>query len=82
MTTGVFLLQMGGPRTVHEVEEYIRVLFSDKDLVRLPWFIDLFRGPLARKVARRRAPEVRSTTATRPRSMRAASARASPMRST
>ena len=59
MTTAVLLLQMGGPRALDEVEEYIRVLFSDKDLVRLPWFVDLFRAPLARRVARRRAAEVR-----------------------
>jgi len=57
--TGVFLLQMGGPRDLDEVEEYIRVLFSDKDLVRLPWFVDLFRPGLAKLVARRRSPEVR-----------------------
>lgn len=57
--TAVFLMQMGGPRDLDEVEEYIRVLFSDKDLVRLPWFVDLFRPRLARLVARRRAPEVR-----------------------
>lgn len=57
--TAVLLMQMGGPRTIDEVEEYIRVLFSDRDLVRLPWFVDLFRAPLARRVARRRSPEVR-----------------------
>lgn len=57
--TAVLLMQMGGPRTLDEVEDYIRVLFADRDLVRLPWFIDLFRGPLSRRVARKRAPIVR-----------------------
>ncbi len=55
----VLLLQMGGPRSLGEVEEYIRVLFSDADLVRLPAPVSWFRAPLARLVAKRRAPAVR-----------------------
>jgi len=56
---GVLLLQMGGPRTLDEVEPTIEALFRDPDLVRLPWPISWFRKPLARRVAKRRAPEVR-----------------------
>ncbi len=56
--TAVLLMQMGGPRTLNEVEEYIRVLFSDADLVRLPAPISWFRAPLAKFVAKRRSPMV------------------------
>ncbi len=57
--TGVLLLQMGGPRSLDEVEPYIQSLFNDPYLVRLPFPVKLFRGPLSRKVARKRAPAVR-----------------------
>ena len=57
--TGVLLLQMGGPRSLDEVESYIQRLFNDPYLVRLPFWVNLFRGPLSRRVARKRAPEVR-----------------------
>jgi ferrochelatase len=57
--TGVLLLQMGGPRSLEEVQPYIQRLFHDPYLVRLPFPVKLFRGPLSRKVARKRAPEVR-----------------------
>jgi len=56
---GILLMQMGGPRSLEEVEPYIQTLFSDPNLVRLPAPISWFRGPLSRKVAKRRAPEVR-----------------------
>lgn len=56
---GVLLMQMGGPRSLAEVEPYIQTLFSDPNLVRLPAPISWFRGPLSRRVAKRRAPEVR-----------------------
>jgi len=59
MKTGVLLLQMGGPRNLEEVEGYIEALFRDPDLVRLPHLMSWFRGPLARRVARKRAPVVR-----------------------
>lgn len=57
--TGVLLLQMGGPRSLDEIESYIQRLFNDPLLVQLPFPVSLFRGPLSRKVARKRAPEVR-----------------------
>jgi protoporphyrin/coproporphyrin ferrochelatase len=56
--TAILLLQMGGPRTLDEVPEYIRTLFSDADLVRLPPPISWFRKPLAKFVARKRSPKV------------------------
>ena len=57
--TGILLLQMGGPRELAEIEDYIRKLFLDPDLVRLPVVVNWFRRSLADKVARKRAPEVR-----------------------
>ena len=54
----VLLMQMGGPRTLDEVPEYIRTLFSDADLVRLPPPISWFRKPLAKLVSRKRSPLV------------------------
>lgn len=57
--TAVLLLQMGGPDSLDEVEDYIRILFSDRDLVQLPAPLSWFQNRLARRVARRRAPIVR-----------------------
>jgi protoporphyrin/coproporphyrin ferrochelatase len=55
---GVVLMNMGGPDSLEAVEPFLRNLFSDEDLIRLPW------GPtgqrtLARVIASRRAPKVR-----------------------
>ncbi len=58
--TAVLLLQMGGPNSLDEVEPYLRRLFLDPDLVRLPFPVSLFRRPLAARIARRRAPSVRA----------------------
>ena len=58
--TAVLLMQMGGPRELDEVEEYIRRLFADKDLVQLPPPIRWFQGSLAKLVSKRRGPKVRA----------------------
>lgn len=58
--TAVMLMQMGGPRTLDEVEGYIERLFADKDLVQLPAPISWFQGSLAKRVAKRRGPKVRA----------------------
>jgi len=58
--TAVLLLQMGGPRTLEEVEGYIRRLFADRDLVQLPQPLSWFQGSLAKVVAKRRGPKVRA----------------------
>ena len=55
---GVLLLNMGGPRNLQEVEQYIYRLLSDPDAVRLPAG-RLLQKPLARMIARLRAPKVR-----------------------
>lgn len=58
--TAVFLMQMGGPRGLDEIPSYIEALFNDPDLVRLPWWLNLFRRSLSKLVARRRSAEVAS----------------------
>lgn len=55
---GVLLLNMGGPSSLDEVEDYIFQLLADPDMVRLP-LAPLLQKPFARLVARRRAPRVR-----------------------
>jgi ferrochelatase len=51
-------LQMGGPAHLAGVEAFLRELFADPALVRLPWPLRGFQARLARRIARRRAPEV------------------------
>jgi ferrochelatase len=49
----VVLFNLGGPDSPEAVEPFLRNLFSDPAIIALPWFIRL---PLARFIARRRAP--------------------------
>ena len=56
-TTGVVLLNMGGPEGQEDVETFLINLFSDRDIIRLgPAFL---QKPLARLIAHRRAPHSR-----------------------
>lgn len=52
----VVLFNLGGPDSLAAVEPFLRNLFSDPDIFRLPlgWLV---QKPLARLIARRRAPE-------------------------
>jgi protoporphyrin/coproporphyrin ferrochelatase len=52
MQTAVFLLNLGGPRSLAEVEPYLYDLFLDV----LPAGLGPLKRPLARLIARRRAP--------------------------
>lgn len=54
---GVLLLNMGGPSGPADVEEYIYRLLADPDMIRMPLGF-LLQRPLARMIARRRAPKV------------------------
>jgi ferrochelatase len=36
INTGILLLNMGGPETVDDVYDFLRRLFSDKDIIPLP----------------------------------------------
>jgi len=56
-TTGVVLLNMGGPERQEDVELFLINLFSDRHIIRLgPAFL---QKPLARLIAHRRAPHSR-----------------------
>ncbi len=56
--TGLVLLNMGCPENLEDVEPYLGRLFSDRKLIKLPGG-PLLQKPLARWLARRRAPKSR-----------------------
>ena len=56
MKLAVILFNLGGPDSPEAVEPFLRNLFSDPAIISLPWFVRL---PLARLIARRRAPIAR-----------------------
>jgi ferrochelatase len=51
--TGIVLLNMGGPSTVEETHDFLLRLFSDKDIIPLP-----FQSTLAILIAKRRTPKI------------------------
>ena len=55
---GVVLMNMGGPDSLEAVEPFLYNLFSDEDLIRLPWGT-VGQRTLAHVIASRRAPKVR-----------------------
>ncbi len=55
MTTGVVLLNMGGPESAAAVRPFLEALFADPAILPLPGVV---RRPLARWIARMRAPRV------------------------
>lgn len=57
MKRAVVLLNLGGPDSPEAVEPFLVSLFSDPAILRVPGFV---RGPLARTIARRRAPEAQA----------------------
>lgn len=57
MKLAVILFNLGGPDSQEAVEPYLRNLFSDPAIISLP---ALLRIPLARFIARRRAPYTRA----------------------
>jgi ferrochelatase len=54
---GIVLFNLGGPDSPEAVEPFLRNLFSDPAIIALP---GLVRLPLARFIARRRAPQARA----------------------
>ena len=56
MKIAVVLFNLGGPDSLPAVEPFLRNLFSDPAIISLPGFV---RRPLARLIARRRAPIAR-----------------------
>ena len=57
MKLGIVLFNLGGPDGLDAVEPFLRNLFSDPAIISLP---GIMRKPLARFIARRRAPLARS----------------------
>ncbi len=53
--TGIVMLNMGGPATLDDVEPFLRNLFADRELLRLP-----FQDALGAFIASRRTPKVRA----------------------
>ena len=56
MKIGVVLFNLGGPDSLEAVEPFLENLFSDAAIISLPW---IFRKPLAKLIAHRRAPIAR-----------------------
>src|SRR5689334_20478999 len=54
---GVVLLNLGGPETLDDVEPYLRNIFEDPYILEFPWPLAWLRKPLAKRIARKRAPE-------------------------
>lgn len=52
----IILFNLGGPDSLESVEPFLRNLFSDPAIIRLPWFLRL---PLARLISSKRAPVAR-----------------------
>eukprot|EP01095_Lingulamoeba_sp_RSL-Kostka_P006472 TRINITY_DN202_c0_g1_i6.p1 TRINITY_DN202_c0_g1~~TRINITY_DN202_c0_g1_i6.p1 ORF type:complete len:406 (+),score=116.24 TRINITY_DN202_c0_g1_i6:201-1418(+) len=52
--TGVLMMNMGGPESLEEVKPFLTNLFTDEDIIKLPFLQKQF-GAL---IAKRRAPEV------------------------
>ena len=52
--TGIFLMNMGGPSTLNSVQSFLHNLFSDPDLIPIP-----FQKYLAPWIARRRTPSIK-----------------------
>lgn len=56
-TIGIVLLNLGGPESLADVEPFLFNLFSDRQLIRLG--PKLLQKPMARLIARKRAPKSR-----------------------
>ncbi len=56
MKIAIILFNLGGPDSLEAVQPFLRNLFGDPAILRVPSFI---RGPLASFIARRRAPVAR-----------------------
>jgi protoporphyrin/coproporphyrin ferrochelatase len=55
---GIVMFQLGGPDSLESVEPFLFNLFSDPDILPMPVVGGLLRIPLARYIARKRAPHV------------------------
>jgi ferrochelatase len=53
--TGIVMMNLGGPKTLDDVEPFLLRLFADREIIQLP-----FQDTLGRFIARRRTPKVRA----------------------
>lgn len=59
-TTGVVLLNMGGPESLAQVEPFLLNLFSDREIIRLGPF-PFLQNFIARRIVKKRAPKSRES---------------------
>jgi ferrochelatase len=52
--TGIVMMNLGGPKTLEDVEPFLLKLFADREIIQLP--VQSFLGPF---IAKRRTPKVR-----------------------
>src|ERR1051325_2668338 len=52
--TGIVMLNLGGPKTLDDVQPFLLELFADREIIQLP-----FQRWLGPYIARRRTPKVR-----------------------
>jgi len=64
MGVGVLFLNLGGPKTGDDVEEFLYNLFADPDIIRLPGPLSPLQNVIASFIAKRRAPKSRAAYAT------------------
>ncbi|KAG7352119.1 ferrochelatase [Nitzschia inconspicua] len=57
---GVLFLNLGGPTTGEDVEEFLYNLFADPDIIRLPGPLSPLQNTIAMFIAKRRAPKSRA----------------------
>jgi len=57
---GVLLLNLGGPETGDDVEEFLFNLFADPDIIRLPGPLSPLQNLIAYVISKRRAPKSRA----------------------
>jgi hypothetical protein len=41
--TGILMMNMGGPQTADEVKDFLTRLFLDRDIIKLPFQVNLYR---------------------------------------
>ena len=51
--TGIFMLNMGGPKNSGEVQDFLTRLFLDRDIIKLP-----FQSVLGPRIAKKRTPNI------------------------
>jgi protoporphyrin/coproporphyrin ferrochelatase len=58
MKKGILLLQMGGPCCSEDIENFLFNLFSDPQIIQLPWFLKPVQKQLARSISSKRSKKI------------------------